>query len=373
MILKKMGYYEYPNDDRYWEIKPFELGRINLLVAKNATGKTRTLKAVNCLGTMIKDNVFNDHVNYDIEFVDNDNEDYQYLLSNDDKKIVFEKLIGNKKNLLQRNEIGKGNIYTKEFERNVEFQIPKNKLAISRRDILQYPYLEKIHEWAESVRHYSFGSSMKQEYGSSEISAIANNTYDNPVEMFITGERESEREFSKGILHSMNAIGYDLNIVDVKRGLYTNQNVRFDDYTLYAHEKDRNAIVTQNAMSQGMFRALSILIHISYYAMLEIPTTVLIDDVGEGLDFDRSSKLINQLIELAEINESIQLIMSTNDRYVMNNVPLEYWQVIQRKGSECQVYNYQNSKEIFDEFTYTGLNNFDFLATDFINFQKETK
>jgi len=62
--------------------------------------------------------------------------------------------------------------------------------------------------------------------------------------------------------------------------------------------------------------------------------------------------------------------MSTNDRFVMNNVPLEYWQVIQRKGGECRIYNYQNSKDIFDEFTYTGLNNFDFLATDFINSEK---
>jgi hypothetical protein len=59
--------------------------------------------------------------------------------------------------------------------------------------------------------------------------------------------------------------------------------------------------------------------------------------------------------------------MSTNDRFVMNNVPFKYWQLIDRKGGECKVYNYQNSKEIFDEFKYTGLNNFDFLATDFIN------
>jgi energy-coupling factor transporter ATP-binding protein EcfA2 len=107
--------------------------------------------------------------------------------------------------------------------------------------------------------------------------------------------------------------------------------------------------------------------------MTKIPTTILIDDIGEGLDFERSTKLIEILIELAEKNDSIQLIMSTNDRYVMNKVPFKYWQLIDRKGSECKVYNYQNSREIFEEFKYTGLNNFDFLATDFINSEMELK
>jgi AAA15 family ATPase/GTPase len=124
-------------------------------------------------------------------------------------------------------------------------------------------------------------------------------------------------------------------------------------------------------MSQGLFRALSLILQITYNTLKKISTTILIDDIGEGLDFDRSSRLIKLLIEIAEKNDNIQFIMSTNDRYVMNNVPLEYWQLIQRKGGECRVFNYQNSKEKFDEFKYTGLNNFDFLATDYINSEWE--
>jgi hypothetical protein len=55
--------------------------------------------------------------------------------------------------------------------------------------------------------------------------------------------------------------------------------------------------------------------------MMKTPATILIDDIGEGLDFDRSSRLIKLLIEIAEKNENIRLIMSTNDRFVMNAVP----------------------------------------------------
>jgi hypothetical protein len=46
---------------------------------------------------------------------------------------------------------------------------------------------------------------------------------------------------------------------------------------------------------------------------------------------------------------------------------LEAWTILQRSPGRTNVYNYQNSKVFFDEFKYTGLNNFDFFATDFIH------
>ncbi len=66
-------------------------------------------------------------------------------------------------------------------------------------------------------------------------------------------------------------------------------------------------------------------------------------------------------------NNSLQLIMSTNDRSIMNEVPLESWTILQRSPGRAEVYNYHNSKQFFDEFRFTGLNNFDFFASDFIH------
>ena len=57
--------------------------------------------------------------------------------------------------------------------------------------------------------------------------------------------------------------------------------------------------------------------------------------------------------------------MSTNDKFVMNNTSLDYWQLVERSGSRVNTYNKINSSDIFNEFKYTGLNNFDFYATDF--------
>jgi hypothetical protein len=59
--------------------------------------------------------------------------------------------------------------------------------------------------------------------------------------------------------------------------------------------------------------------------------------------------------------------MATNDRFVMNRVPLEAWSVLCQKSGRVSVRNYQNSKDVFDSFLATGLSNFDFLAFDYVN------
>jgi hypothetical protein len=210
---------------------------------------------------------------------------------------------------------------------------------------------------------------MSQEYGAriDAPESIISGDSDNTVQVFVAGDLEFGDKFKACILSSMKEIGYDLLDIAASKQVYTSRTIGFEDYILQVFESDRNIPVIQTDMSRGMFRALSVIIHLTYHVLMKTSVTFIIDDIGEGLDFDRSSRLIKLLIETAEKNDNIQLIMTTNDRFVMNNVPLEYWQVIQRKGSECQVFNCRNEEEKFNEFKYMGLNNFDFLATDYLN------
>ena len=50
----------------------------------------------------------------------------------------------------------------------------------------------------------------------------------------------------------------------------------------------------------------------------------------------------------------------------MNRVPLEEWCVLQRKKGHLRVRNYANSATEFERFKVTGLNNFDLLATNYL-------
>ncbi|GHU27068.1 hypothetical protein FACS1894164_18940 [Spirochaetia bacterium] len=44
MTLNKLAYKNY--FEKAWKLKPVELDKINLLVAKNATGKTRSINTI---------------------------------------------------------------------------------------------------------------------------------------------------------------------------------------------------------------------------------------------------------------------------------------------------------------------------------------
>jgi ABC-type multidrug transport system ATPase subunit len=137
-----------------------------------------------------------------------------------------------------------------------------------------------------------------------------------------------------------------------------------DRYAVYTTETGLEKQVTQRDMSQGMFRAFSVLVQVNYYILCGHKGFVIIDDIGEGLDFSRAKQLVQVLIAKAG-DASIQLIMSTNDSFIMNAVDIENWAVLMREGHKISLYNYENSKEIFEEFKFTGLNNFDFYASEF--------
>jgi recombinational DNA repair ATPase RecF len=70
MILRKINYHEFKGESNYWELKDLTLERINLLVGKNATGKTRTLRIIDTLSHLITDKGSTNPANYDIVFMD---------------------------------------------------------------------------------------------------------------------------------------------------------------------------------------------------------------------------------------------------------------------------------------------------------------
>jgi hypothetical protein len=183
--------------------------------------------------------------------------------------------------------------------------------------------------------------------------------------MFRKGAQDFGEPFKEAIKRDMADIGYFIEDVGTRTPISIIVHSPQGVVVLYVKEAGLNEITDQIDMSQGMFRALSIIIQLNYSEMTQRPSCILIDDIGEGLDFERSCALIKLLMRKAE-KSSVQLIMATNDRFVMNTVPLEAWTVLRRVGPNIKVYNYDNSKERFDQFKFTGMNNFDFFALNFL-------
>lgn len=370
MKLLKLSYSEYSDTDKQWIYNKFDINDVNLIVGKNASGKSRILASIRGLGQLfINPSIPFLTGEYIALFKDN-NKTYEYKIKYEDNKIQYEHLTIDQDEYLSRDLDGIGYITGEESGSKIKFKIPKNQLAIVRRDEIQHPSLSNLYNWGISLRYFRFAKDQEKESlvapninipSEQENTAVA-------ISIFQKALKEYGDEFTESIIQNMNNIGYNLESIEINKMTDIKIISPFPTELsgIIIKEKDCLSKINQVQMSDGMFRALAILIHFNYYKLKQITGTILIDDIGEGLDFERSTKLIKILVNDAETS-SIQLIMSTNDKFIMNSVSLEYWQVISRSGSEINIYNKINTREKFDDFQFTGLNNFDFFSSDFIN------
>ncbi|HJZ23805.1 MAG TPA: AAA family ATPase, partial [Candidatus Babeliales bacterium] len=277
--------------------------------------------------------------------------------------------------LLKRGKTGKGYIKAKEANiLKMPFMTPKDEIAaFSKRDSIQHPFLDDLYNWGDNLTHFYFGTQLGKDVLVAVIkdkekkAGLDLKNTDMVVAKFIEGEEKFGKQFVDTIKSNMEEIGYKTDNIEVgplKSILFMGEGAS-KPMGINVKEADLSGITDQHSMSQGMFRALSLVIQITFSLMADIPSCILIDDIGEGLDYERSSNLLRVLIKKA-MHKNVQLIMTTNDRFVMNNVPLEYWSVIRRIGNRSAIYNYQNSKKMFTSFELTGLSNFDFFSSNYL-------
>ena len=379
MQLRNLTYSHYEGDSREWKLNNLVLSNTNLIVGKNATGKSKSLNVISVL-SMLLSAVMKlpfDNGNYDVTF-DEKGTSFHYELRFRDKKIYHEIFQVDGKELLTRGEGGVGLIFAEKEDKKIQFQTPQDELAVvARRDSLQHSYLEPLYEWAKGVLTYHFSSSLGKESmlvvaPTPSLTMPPMNIKDENavVGIYWHGYNEYKDVFDSAIRNDMASIGYEIE--DVRSGALQSISLQMSAQTgavpigMGVKEKDLPSYTEHFDMSTGMFRALSLFIQLNYAIMAKIPTCILIDDIGEGLDYERSCSIIQRL--MAKSTEaSVQLIMSSNDRFVMNSVPLEFWSVLQRNGGQVHVFNYENSRRIFDDFKFSGLNNFDFFAYDYLN------
>jgi len=314
--------------------------------------------------------------NYKVEFED-DGQLVSYDLEYTGGKVVNERLIIDGELLLTRGAYGNGEIHLMELEKPIGFQTSVNRVAaFAKRDSIQHPFLDRLYQWGKGLIRFDFGTPLgrnqidiKQQLDqdgdlnldsdSKEIKGV--------IDKFRIGKRDYGTPFVDAIIADMARIEYELDEIGLAASPEVSvkiQNIPTRYEMLYVKERDLNANTFQLDISQGMFRALSVIIQINYSLFTNQPSCILIDDIGEGLDFARSSAFLNLIVEKVK-GTATQLIMTTNDRFIMNSVPLEYWIILERRGGKTVHHNYRNSQEMFEDFELTGLSNFDLFSSNY--------
>lgn len=374
MRLLSISFGEFRGKPREWLLEDAKFGQINLIVGKNSAGKTRLINVINGLAKLLAGEYrgLYENASYLASF-NFSGRIYVYDLQIEDFHVVKERLSIDGDDVLSRNENGEGNIFAVEIgNRMMRFQTPTTELAaVYRRDSIQHPFLEELYTWGITTKHYLFGS----EFGKNLLAApipskkdgtdVSENVVDPNyvIGIFETSIKRHREEYKKAVLDDFQSLGYlctDILLTNIAEFLADNRQL----LSLAVQEQDLETITPQIFMSQGMFRALALVIQLNFNIFERLPVTILVDDVGEGLDYSRSTSTILLLIEKAKKN-NFQLFMTTNDRFVMNEVELDYWSILNRAGSQVRVFNKSNSPEKFEEFEYIGLSNFDFFSNEY--------
>jgi energy-coupling factor transporter ATP-binding protein EcfA2 len=374
--LTTIEYEENKDQPRHWRLKTTTLDQINLIAGVNASGKSRFLSIITALANLISGRskaLYSGGWKITLE---SEGITIRFNLVIANSHVESESLLVNDKKIIERSTSGRGVIFGPGGKTRQRFQIQKDQIAtVMKRDSIQNPEVEYIHEWANSVRHYSFGSSLGKELlllspsapdaGIQKTASDTSSFSDEKHELIALVERglkKFPREFKSYIIRDFRDLGYKIRDIFVGRlepGSFNESEIR--PLALFVKEADLRADTPNIFMSNGMYRALYIIVRMNFFKLSKKKVCILVDDIGEGLDFDRSARLARKLIEKSE-EAGHQLIMTTNDRFVMNAVPLKYWSILRREGHVVDLINARTNKVAFDRFQEFGLSNFDFFA-----------
>jgi AAA15 family ATPase/GTPase len=355
--------------DEGWKLEELTLNsKINLLVGQNATGKSRTINVISTLNYLLtgfdkeenipigiwecvlkKDN--NQILKYKIEIIAE-----EYLAEDSPQLniterigaswLIIEKLYLDEKLILSR-EGDQAEIYSMKKKRNSKISPPFDQLVIQvRRDKIEYPFFEDLILWANGMKEFNFSS--------------VNSNLNKEIEYHDIAKLLSKLPESNklAIIYSLNEIGYKVEDIKI--------NKMWDgEYYFRLKEKGVTSKIFQSQLSQGLLRAFALIVYIEYSLYFNNIKTITIDDLSEGLDYERATKLGKLLVEKIE-NSNIQLIATSNDSFLMDVIPIKYWNILHREGNTVKSFNYQNSKERFDKFLMTGLSNFDLFSSDYL-------
>lgn len=340
MYLSKLTY-----RDADWEIGPIHFSQQNLIVGPNASGKSTLLRYIRDFVRIVLGHSKVDAVpdcRYELEF-SNDIGIVTYLLHIQGGKIVKELLETSGTVRLSRDEresrVGDETV-----------NVPDTTLVLNaRRDIVKYPDIEMVLTWVEKMSSFIFSNILSS---------------NNSVSPFTTSQLdiclmwEKLKDVQKDAVKDwMRELHYSIRAIDIA----TN---KLGEKSLFVIEDNVESPVIMGSMSNGMFRVLYLLVYLHYIASYS-SGVVLIDDIGEGLDYFRSSLLGKKIFAFAQ-EHGVQMIVTSNDSFLVDTVDLSAWILLKRAGRVVTAISAKTNPEDFNRFRKLGLSNFDLMKTDFL-------
>lgn len=341
MILSEFSY----KDATGWQIDCLLLNHQNLVVGMNAVGKSKSVQAIGRAIRFIKGDIDSMQGDFICTLLLENSYKLEYSFEISGGVVVAEILRRNNELLINR-ELYSAKMY------GGTISPPASKLVIQvRRDTMLYPEIEEIIKWAEHTSIFVF-SNITTSPNSLSPYTISNEPL-LPV-MYSSLKDEQRRQ----LLQYLQEMDYAVDRIEP----FEREN---GSKTLLIHENGIDNMMTPFDLSNGMFRVFCVLLFMIYSSTLSDARCMIVDDLGEGLDYMRSTRLGKLMFDYCRKN-GIQLIVTSNDSFLMDTISLEYWNILRRTGSRVSSLNCKKDPELFEKFARTGLSNFDMLSSNFV-------
>ncbi|MEG4170303.1 MULTISPECIES: AAA family ATPase [unclassified Microcoleus] len=340
MRIKKVAFWD---NLREWRFEPIYFSNLALLVGVSGVGKTQILKGILNLQQIANGGSLNG-LGWDITFATLNNVEYRWqgefetkenlpFILNDDGetnefRIVSENLFREGNTVVQRtpNEIifkGKTTPKLSPFQSVVEILNQEEDISP-----VHQAFNKITSNDSSSIDYYDINYTMISRIQKSDVLLDDIKESDMPIQIklaFIF------RIFSD-IFHKIKGIFIQAfpQVEDLKIEPVQDEESSFISFPIQIKEKGVNNWIFQNNISSGMLKTL---IHISELYLSPEGTVILIDEFENSLGIN----CIDVVTDLIVGNRNIQFILTSHHPYIINNIGMEHWKIVTRKGGVVTV------------------------------------
>lgn len=331
MKLKSINITEKRGDELIIQVINLTLNDFNLLIGDNAQGKTRMLRMLNFIKTLVSGNPRQIGTTFHSEFIfqNSEGKEIKYfidIIPEEGKNNYIEEVIKDGEKIFSTTE--KILINEKTNTRVESIFIPKNIPAISSITEDDFPTLNQINQFfsriiyigSNKTRDVIFDESIIPNQDGKNISAVLLN-------------------WSKLFPEIFNDI-----LIDFKSCFRFVENIKFTEDKigklntplLSLKEKEIDYQILQQDWSDGMIRTLLLLmltrIPFKKGDTIYPPSVILVDEIENGLDFKTLKFIINYF---QEFQDDSQIIITSHSPLVCDFIHPKYWHIANRKG--CKI------------------------------------
>jgi len=357
MKIKRLEYTDYAKG---WRLEPVEFSNLNLLVGISGAGKTKILSAISNLQEIANGKSING-IDWEIIFLTDENREYRWIgkfetITKSEASFIYESATNNERDkseiLTERLFLNK--IPLVERERNIiEFQgtqLPKlsafeSVLVIFKSEDIVRPAWQGFQEIIFSVENI----------------ASKNQIYPVPFTMLANKYLTMEDIIKSGLREQIKLALIYNNVPDLFQEIKnkfiqvfpTIENIKIEPFNINSSQDNPIAInefpliyikekgvinwIRQEEVSSGMYRTL---ISIAELYLSPNGSLIIIDEFENGLGINCIDAVTEEIISG---DRDLQFILTSHHPYIINNIPMDYWKIVSRKGG---VVNVKSAKEL---------------------------